>query len=32
VEEGVRAEIILEGVVVVDKSAIENPLAESQPT
>jgi hypothetical protein len=32
VEEGVRAERILEGVVVVDKSAIESPLAKSQPT
>jgi hypothetical protein len=32
VEEGVRVEKILEGVVVVDKSAIESPPAESQPT
>jgi len=31
-EEGVRAKKLLEGVVVVDKSAIENPLVESQPT
>jgi hypothetical protein len=31
VEEGVRAERILEGVVVVDKSAIESPSTESQP-
>jgi hypothetical protein len=31
VEEGVRAERIL-GVVVVDKSAIESPTVESQPT
>jgi len=29
VEEGVRAERILEGVVVVDKNAIESPLVES---
>jgi hypothetical protein len=29
VEEGVRAKIILEGVVVVDKSAIESPPSES---
>jgi hypothetical protein len=32
VEEGVKVEIILEGVVVVDKSAIETPPAKSQPT
>ncbi len=32
VEEGVRAERVLEGVVVVEKSAIENPPIESQPT
>jgi hypothetical protein len=32
VEEGVRVERILEGVVVVDKSAIESPPIESQPT
>jgi hypothetical protein len=32
VEERVRAERILEGVVVVDKSAIESPPIESQPT
>jgi hypothetical protein len=32
VEEGVKAERILEGVVVVDKSAIENPPTKSQPT
>ncbi len=31
-EEGVRVERILEGVVVVDKSAIESPPIESQPT
>jgi hypothetical protein len=29
VEEGIRVERILEGVVVVDKSVIESPLAES---
>jgi hypothetical protein len=29
VEEGVRAKIILEGVVVVEKNAIESPLVES---
>ncbi len=32
VEEGVRVERILEGVVVVDKSAIESPPTKSQPT
>ncbi len=32
VEEGVRAERVLEGVVVVEKSATESPLVESQPT
>jgi hypothetical protein len=32
VEEGVKAERILEGVVVVDKSSIERPPIESQPT
>ncbi len=31
-EEGVRAKKLLEGVVVVDKSAIESPPLESQPT
>jgi len=31
-EEGVRAERILEGMVVVDKSAIKSPPAKSQPT
>jgi len=31
-EEGVRAKRLLEGVVVVDKSAIESPPLESQPT
>jgi hypothetical protein len=31
-EKGVKAKIILEGVVVADKSAIESPPAESQPT
>jgi len=31
VEEGVRVERILEGVLVVDKSAIESPPAKSQP-
>ncbi len=31
-EEGVKAKRILEGMVVVDKSVIENPPAKSQPT
>ncbi len=31
-EEGVKAERILEGVVVVDKNAIDSPPVESQPT
>jgi hypothetical protein len=32
VEEGVREKIILEGVAVVEKSAIKSPLAKFQPT